>query len=155
MRHVRSAWEATRNRLPPPTAARVEELQAQGRFVLHAARVLAIEEGKAVLRRGDETYELAVARVVNCTGPDMLYRRINHPLVLDLIGTGLARPEPLGLGLDTGPDFRLLDEDGLPSRGLFALGAPAKGRWWETMAVAALREQARLLADQVLREPGW
>ncbi|MNT07174.1 hypothetical protein D3C72_1418680 [compost metagenome] len=91
-----------------------------------------------------------VDRVVNCTGPDTQYRQINHPLVLDLIGTGLARPDPLGLGLDVAPDGRLKDEDGLAQAPLYTLGWPRQGQLWEATTVPSLREQALDVARRVL-----
>lgn len=153
LRHARSAWEAHRNRLPPPSAERLEALEAAGRLGVHAARLARLEPMPDGLRAtlvssGGET-TLDVARVINCTGPDLGYRRMAPRVIQDALGTGLARLDPLGLGLDVGPDFRLYDEDGYPTSGLYALGAPAKGRFWEVMAVAELREQALSLSRRL------
>lgn len=159
LRHARSYWEAHRNRLPPPTAAKVARWREEGRLVIHAGRLREVADGPAgteaviALRAGGE-WRGRVARVVNCTGPDTQYRQINHPLVLDLIGTGLARPDPLGLGLDVAPDGRLKDEDGLAERPLFTLGWPRQGQLWDATTVPSLREQACEVADAVLRGLG-
>jgi uncharacterized NAD(P)/FAD-binding protein YdhS len=159
LRHARSYWEAHRNRLPPPTAAKVARWREEGRLVIHAGRLREVADGQAgteaviALRAGGE-WHARVARVVNCTGPDTQYRQISHPLVLDLIGTGLARPDPLGLGLDVVPDGRLKDEDGLAGRPLFTLGWPRQGQLWDATTVPSLREQAREVADTVLRGLG-
>jgi uncharacterized NAD(P)/FAD-binding protein YdhS len=155
LRHARSYWEAHRNRLPPPTAEKLEAYRAQGRLVVHAARLSKLEaigdRGSATLSlRHGETITLSVDRVVNCTGPDTQYRQINHPLVLDVIGTGLGRPDPLGLGLDVAPDGRLKDEDGIASRPIYTLGWPRQGQLWEATTVPSLREQARDVASAVL-----
>jgi uncharacterized NAD(P)/FAD-binding protein YdhS len=155
LRHARSYWEAHRNRLPPPTAEKLEAYRAQGRLVVHAARLSKLEaigdRGSATLSlRHGETITLSVDRVVNCTGPDTQYRQINHPLVLDVIGTGLGRPDPLGLGLDVAPDGRLKDEDGIASRPIYTLGWPRQGQLWEATTVPSLREQARDVAIAVL-----
>lgn len=155
LRHARSHWEAARNRLPPPTAARVAALAAEGRLQVVAGRLSGLEETASgpratVVRRGGEAEGLAVARVVNCTGPDAVYKRINHPLVLDLIGTGLARTDPLALGLDVAPDGRLKDEDGFATRPIYTLGWPRQGQLWEATTVPSLREQARAIALALL-----
>jgi uncharacterized NAD(P)/FAD-binding protein YdhS len=150
LRHLRSRWEAVRNRLPQPTAARFAELRVGGFVSLRAARVAKLEDqpgGVRVTLVDGQT--LDVARVINCTGPDMAYRRINHPLILDVIGTGLGRWEPLGLGLDVGADYRLIDEDGAPTPGVYAIGAPTKGRFWEVHGVPELRQHAAALAAVV------
>jgi uncharacterized NAD(P)/FAD-binding protein YdhS len=150
LRHLRSRWEAVRNRLPQPTAARFAELRVGGFVSLRAARVAKLEDqpGGVRVTLGDGQ-TLDVARVINCTGPDMAYRRINHPLILDVIGTGLGRWEPLGLGLDVGADYRLIDEDGAPTPGVYAIGAPTKGRFWEVNGVPELRQHAAALAAVV------
>jgi uncharacterized NAD(P)/FAD-binding protein YdhS len=159
LRHARSYWEAHRNRLPPPTAAKVARWREEGRLVVHAGRLREVAdrpsgtEAVIALREGGE-WRSPVARVVNCTGPDTQYRQINHPLVLDLIGTGLARPDPLGLGLDVAPDGRLKDEDGLAERPLFTLGWPRQGQLWDATTVPSLREQAREVAEVVARGLG-
>lgn len=155
LRHARSYWEAHRNRLPPPTAERVEAYKAQGRLVVHAARLRKLESDdyclSASLRtRQGEDITLRVERVVNCTGPDTQYRQINHPLVLDVVGTGLGRPDPLGLGLDVAPDGRLKDEDGVAARPLYTLGWPRQGQLWEATTVPSLRVQAQEVAERVL-----
>lgn len=155
LRHARSYWEAHRNRLPPPTAARVAAWLDSGRLVIHAGRLKALEDEGAgasvtVAARAGGEARWHVDRVVNCTGPDTQYRQINHPLVLDLIGTGLARPDPLGLGLDVAPDGRLKDEDGLAEQPLYTLGWPRQGQLWEATTVPSLREQALDVARRVL-----
>ncbi|MFN3431394.1 MAG: FAD/NAD(P)-binding protein, partial [Candidatus Sericytochromatia bacterium] len=155
LRHARSYWEAHRNRLPPPTAARVADWTAEGRLVVHAGRLKALSDDgtgalATVAARGGGEAAWHVDRVINCTGPDTQYRQITHPLVLDLIGTGLARPDPLGLGLDVAPDGRLKDEDGLAEQPLYTLGWPRQGQLWEATTVPSLREQARDVARRVL-----
>ncbi|MDB5098288.1 MAG: putative hydroxyacylglutathione hydrolase [Cyanobacteria bacterium RYN_339] len=150
LRHLRSRWEAVRNRLPQPTAARLAELRVGGFITIMAGRVASLADapGGALVTLGDGR-ELAVARVINCTGPDMAYRRINHPLILDVVGTGLGRWEPLGLGLDVDEDYRLIDDDGATTPGLYAVGAPTKGRFWEVNGVAELRLHTRDLAARI------
>lgn len=155
MRHVRSYWEAHRHRMPPAPQARIDALIAEGRLVIHAARLRAIDEADAgalarLAYRDGRTAELAVARVINCTGPEANIRRMRHPLMLDLMGTGVGRWDILYMGLDVTPEGALRDEDGLPSTRLWAMGALRKGSLWETSAVPELREQAAQVAARLL-----
>jgi hydroxyacylglutathione hydrolase len=39
-------------------------------------------------------WELTAARVINCTGPDMQYRRVNSPLLQSLFDQKLIVPGP-------------------------------------------------------------
>jgi uncharacterized NAD(P)/FAD-binding protein YdhS len=154
LRHGRTPWEAHRNRLPPPTAASFEARLASGHVRVVPARLSSLtpagQQLAALLTLANGKSEaMCFDRVINCTGPDLFYRRGAQAIVQAVIGTGLARLEPLGLGLDVTSDFRLLDEDGVPTRGLYALGAPTKGRFWEVQAVAELRVQAHMLAQGI------
>ena len=87
--------------------------------------------------------------MINCTGAASDYRRINDPLLNYLRERGLARPDPLGLGLATTRELHLLGADGNPSARLFAAGPMTKGEAWEITAVPDLRTQAASLADHL------
>lgn len=156
LRHVRSYWEAHRHRMPPAPQARIDALRAAGRLVVHAARLRAVDEvgggarASIAYRRGQGA-TLEVARVVNCTGPEANFRRMRHPLVLDLVGTGVARWDLLQMGLDVTEGGALRDEDGVPSERLWAMGSLRKGTLWETTAVPELRVQAAEVAERILR----
>jgi uncharacterized NAD(P)/FAD-binding protein YdhS len=98
---------------------------------------------------------LRAAHVVNSSGPQFDVSRLDHPLVVSALDQGLARPDPLGLGLEVTPDFRLVGTDGKPASGLLALGPIARGDCWEATAVPELRTQCaragRMLAGQLMR----
>lgn len=123
--------------------------------MLAARPVAFIERGDGVdvhLRpRGrSEIVVRNVQRVVNCTGPDSSYRRLNHPLLNTLREQGLASVDDIGLGLQTDASGRLLQPDGAPSPTLFTVGPPRKGELWETTAVPEIRQQAQALARELL-----
>ena len=89
--------------------------------------------------------------MINCTGPEADWRRIDNTLLSSLFAQGLARPDSLFVGLDVDRDGCMLDEQGRASQSLFAIGPVRKGGLWETTAVPELRQQASDLADQVVR----
>lgn len=152
MRHVRHYWEVHRHRVAQPVAAEVEALRSAGKLVVLAGRIQAVELGAggvclAVKARG----EAAVQRVeggwlVNCSGPQLDYDRMDDPLIRSLFDAGLARPDTLSLGLDLGDDYRLMSRDGVASEVLFALGPPIRGNLWETTAVPDIRKQCEAVA---------
>lgn len=156
LRHVRPYWEIHRHRASPKLVDSVYELMRAGKLELSAARLLGFEEsadGVAVLLqpRGSERIESRhVQRVVNCTGPESNYRRLNHPLVASLRERGHIVADELGLGLRTDDQGALLDHDGKPSRWLHTLGPSRKGQLWETTAVPEIRVQAQALASRLL-----
>jgi uncharacterized NAD(P)/FAD-binding protein YdhS len=159
LRHLRPYWEIHRHRAAPGIVAGVQALQESGRLQLLAGRLLVLEERDGAvdaslrLRRGG-TLRLRVQRVVNCTGPESNYRRLNHPLVASLRERGLIQPDVLGLGLLCDAEGALLDQDGQASGWLHALGPLRKGQLWETTAVPEIRVQAQALALHLLQLEG-
>jgi uncharacterized NAD(P)/FAD-binding protein YdhS len=84
--------------------------------------------------------------LVNATGPAADITRAGDPLLRDLIGRGLARPDPLRLGIDASPSGAVIDAAGRPSSTLFTLGPPLRGLRYETTAIPEIRVQAAALA---------
>lgn len=156
LRHVRPFWDLHRHRLAPGIAGRLEEIAASGRLVRHAGRVQDYRETETgvevrVLPRGSDTAEtIAVEAVVNCSGSESNYRRLESALVRNLLDQGLIRPDPLSLGIEAAPNGGLVGADGMVSERLFTLGPPCKGMLWETTAVPELRVQAKRLAESLL-----
>ena len=70
----------------------------------------------------DAPVPIEVARVLNCAGPGADYDRIPDKLIRGLLRDGVARPDPLRLGLDVTGNCALLNKDGAISRRLFAVG---------------------------------
>ena len=138
----------------------VYELLRNGRLQVTAGRLQGFEERDGEVevtlrpRLGREPLRLRVQRVVNCTGPESNYRRLNHPLVVSLRERGLIQPDALGLGLQTDAHGALLDAEGRASERLHTLGPSRKGQLWETTAVPEIRIQAQALAVRLLRLTG-
>lgn len=156
LRHLRPYWEIHRHRAAPRIVDSVYELLRSGQLRIQAGRLTGFEEhaegvsAQVRPRSGGALLRLEVQRVVNCTGPESNYRRLNHPLIVGLRERGLIQPDALGLGLLTDAHGALLDRDALPSRWLHTLGPTRKGQLWETTAVPEIRVQAQALARRLL-----
>jgi uncharacterized NAD(P)/FAD-binding protein YdhS len=150
LRHLRSWFDVVRHRLPPEVGARIAELEAGGRLIRHAGRVVSIaaQDGRVVLRyrpRGKRAHTLlAVDVAVPTTGPAMDVRALDDALVRSLLASGRARPGPHGLGFATAADGAVL---GPMQDRLFTLGGMRRGDLWESTAIPEIRVQARALAD--------
>jgi uncharacterized NAD(P)/FAD-binding protein YdhS len=153
LRHLRPYWETHRHRSSPEAAHGIETMIEEGRLEIVAASLVraSVEDDHAVVtvrRRGNRASEtLRVGKVINCTGPDTDLARVRDPLVASLRDGGLARPDELGLGLDSAVDGQLLDAAGRPSDRLFLVGPLRKGRLWENTAVPELGVEARAMAE--------
>lgn len=158
VRHVRQYWDVHRHRIAPEVAVVVERLRGAGRLSVVAGTLLNFRRSgdsiEAVVRRrgSGETLELRAAFVLNCTGPDCDYGRISDPLVRSMLLQGLAQPDGLRLGLQTGGCGALVGANGITSARMFVVGPPRKPRFWETTAVPEIRVHARELAERLLAD---
>jgi uncharacterized NAD(P)/FAD-binding protein YdhS len=158
IRHARPYWEAHRHRCAPAPHKLVAELIGSGQVVLHAGRVRRYIESRHCVgveidrRIKAETDKISVNRVINCTGPLSDYRKLQQPLMKDLMVQGAIRPDDVHQGLAVTEQGRLIDADGIPSRLLYTLGPPTKGTFWESTAVPEIRQQAFDLAQYLLSD---
>jgi uncharacterized NAD(P)/FAD-binding protein YdhS len=131
---------------------------------VHAGRIVAAGAGPDGLRvrvaGSGPAADLDCGWLVNGTGPAADVTTAADPLVRDLLGTGLARPDPLRLGLDADAGGAVVDAAGCASDRLFAIGPPLRGLRYETTAIAEIAGQAQGLARHlaaarpVLARPG-
>jgi uncharacterized NAD(P)/FAD-binding protein YdhS len=156
LRHLRSHWEVHRHRIAPEIGDVLADMKAEGQVHTYAGRVIRYSEQDGIAkvsyreRFSRHKRTLKANRVVNCTGSETDCRRIDDSLISSLFAQGLARPDPLFLGLDTDEHGRLLGLNGTASS-LFALGPTRKGSLWETTAVPEIRVQAAELAEHLVR----
>jgi uncharacterized NAD(P)/FAD-binding protein YdhS len=153
LRHLRPWWEVHRHRMAGAVAARIDAARESGQLRILVGRVrdYAIKGDRAEVlyrpRREATLVPLEVVRVVNCAGPNADYDRIADPLIRGLLHDGVARPDPLRLGLDVTGNCALLNREGAISRRLFAVGPVTRGAFWEMTAVPDIRRQTEKLAE--------
>jgi uncharacterized NAD(P)/FAD-binding protein YdhS len=153
LRRYARYWLIHRSRMAPAASGWVQELRADGRLRIVAAAIASVEDGggRPVVRLrprgGGAVQTLHVDAIVNCAGPADSPFTGGSPLYRSLRDAGLARPHPLGLGIDTGPGGAVLDADGRPSETLYTIGWLRRGELWESLAIPELRDQAGALAE--------
>ncbi len=157
VRHVRPFWETHRHRMSTRISEIINRMIALRELSVVAGRIVGVEANRdaiavEVRRRGEpSTTRYPAGALVNCTGPDGDFARVNEPVVVSLREAGALTPDPLGLGVVTDGDGALIDSQGRPSTVLFTLGSPRRAGEWESTAVPELRAQADRLARR-LRE---
>ncbi len=160
LRHVRPYWEVHRHRAAPKIAQSIAEQISAGQIKVHAGRITDYAEDEPEIRvtyrdrKSGQANSLRVDRVINGTGPESDCRRLENPLMSALLTKGLARPDPLFLGLDVSLDGALIGRDGTTSQMLYAVGPARKGSLWESTAVPELREQIYRLAQHLINAGG-
>ncbi len=154
VRHLRPWWDVHRHRIANNISGAIGALEAGGRLTIVAGRVRRIDQTADGVsldwrpRRGGDQPALTGQWLLDCTGPG--HDPAMDPLTGPLIASGRARLDALKLGLDLDPFGRARAADGTPDNRLLVLGPPARGAFWETIAVPDIRKRiedvARLLA---------
>jgi len=153
LRHARRWWDIHRHRMAPPNAEYIERERQSGGLSVIAGRLLSLSggpDGLAAtwrLRSGGEQTR-RFQRVINATGLESLGRG-RAGLIDRLLGNGLVRLDPLGIGLDVTDSLAAIGAGGTPVPGLWAVGPIVRGTFWECIAVPDIRRQAADCAARV------
>jgi len=154
LRHVRPRWDVLRHRAPASVRAVLDAGVADGSIAVFAGRLAGVASTTSGLRcrfaaadGGAAAYD--VRWLVNCTGPERDLRRLGSPLVRSLIERRMVEPDPLGLGVLTGPSGQLIGEHGyVPDA--YVVGPWRMADLWEASAVPELRNHAAETADALV-----
>jgi uncharacterized NAD(P)/FAD-binding protein YdhS len=160
LEHARAWWEVHRHRMAPEVEDRITAAIADGRLSLIAAKIIDIAplaDGARVIyrRRGrNQTDSLDVAAIVDCSGIVRNLSTTTNPALRSLFAQGLARIDPLQIGIDVGTDGALIDRDGQRSLRLFAVGPLTRPAFWEIIAIPDICNQCVELAARLVSDAG-
>jgi len=155
LRHLRPWWDVHRHKVAPAVGETIEAMQGAAKLAVAAGKLVSAEADgdRATVRfraRGKAEVEtLRVARIVNCTGPELDIVRSGEPLLCALVAAGRIRPDPLKIGIDVDADCRTRNADGNASDSLYAIGPMTRGTFWESVAVPDIRTQAARVAARL------
>jgi uncharacterized NAD(P)/FAD-binding protein YdhS len=155
LRHARAYWDVHRHRMAPEVEVKLSQLRATGRLEIIAGRIIDAREGKdrigiRMVRRGQNKIETHhFARVIDCTGLGIDPRHSANPLIQSLLARGTARPDVLGIGLDVGEDYSLIDRFSRRSNCVRAVGPLTRAAFWECIAIPDIRLQCGNLAELI------
>lgn len=140
-----SLWSVHRHRMAPSIGAFVRgELEA-GTLQILSGNVQAQPAADHVdLTAGNET--IRAAWVFDCRGPCYDIRKSGNALLRQMTDEGVIMPHKTGWGADIGEGLRIAGHERL-----FTIGPLATGALMETIAVPELREQAALVAKDILQ----
>ena len=155
LRHAKAWWDVHRHRAAPQVHAELAQAIAAGQLKILAGRVEGVvreQQGFAVAvrpRGNAEPETLAATRIYDCTGVVRDVAAGSLAAVRSLTDRGLARPDPLGLGLDVSGECAVIDAAGAASARIFAIGPLTRGALFEIEAVPDIRVQAERLASHL------
>jgi uncharacterized NAD(P)/FAD-binding protein YdhS len=157
LRHLKCHWDTARHRMAPETMSKFVVATHRMRVRIMAARFRGVcsRNGRQELvfaerRTGDAVY-LPAEMVLNCSGTDLSGAAFLQEPIRGLIAGGLIKPDLLKMGLSVTPSGALVDSSDRIWDNLFAVGALCRGVFWETTAVPEIRQQAAVLASELLR----
>ncbi len=157
LEHARAWWDVHRHRMAPEVEARITKAIADHRLTLMAAKIVDISPNstgaKVRYRRRGQTRidSLDVGAIVDCTGIVKDPGATGNPAVRSLFNQGLARVDPLHIGLEVAPDCAIVNRNGSASRRLFAVGPLTRAAFWEIIAIPDIRNQCVQLAERMVQ----
>lgn len=155
LRHVRPYWEIHRHRIPAETHHIITKKIETGQVSVLAGNLIeVIPSGKfaeAIIRPRAEQFHvrLRVSKIVNCTGPQCDFRKIEQPLIRDLSTKGWLQHDELNLGLAVNDDGQLISRDGSAVNNVYTIGPLRKGAMWECTALREISTQADQLTGKL------
>lgn len=153
--HARAWWDVHRHRMAPDVEARITQAIRDGQLTVTAAKLEGVAGGHSgarvsYRRRGRTAIEsLEVGAIIDCTGLVRDPRASANPAVRSLFDQGLARCDPLRIGMDIAANCAIVRADGVPSQRLFAIGPLTRAAFWEIIAIPDIRNQCAGLADHL------
>ncbi|PBC22047.1 MULTISPECIES: FAD/NAD(P)-binding protein [unclassified Mesorhizobium] len=153
--HTKAWWDIHRHRMAPEVYAKVTQAVQSGRIRLVAGRVVGITPGEAfsvdVQSRHSQLVEtFDVARIYDCSGIVRDISTSSNSVVRSLVDRGLARPDPMRIGLDVSANCEIIAGDGTVSRKILAVGPLTRGTFFEIDAIPDIRIQCARLSKQLL-----
>lgn len=158
LRHVRTWWEVHRHRLPPESEVRLRAAISLGHLDIVQGHFQGVDAGETGVfvrfrrRHRPETEVMPAARVIDCTGILRDIAAHKDGLIPALIERGVARPDPLQIGIDVDDQCAVIDRAGQASASLFAVGPVTRARFWEVTAIPDIRVQCAALAEKIHRQ---
>jgi uncharacterized NAD(P)/FAD-binding protein YdhS len=92
---------------------------------------------------------MTAVRIVDCTGINPIPHNTANPVLRSLFDNGLARVDPLGIGLDSTYDCALVGQSGEPSTRIFAIGPLTRAAFSEINAIPDIRAQCHRLTAHI------
>ncbi|MBQ8103277.1 MAG: FAD/NAD(P)-binding protein [Afipia sp.] len=156
IRHLRPFWDTYRFRIAPQVDDVIVGRIADGTLAIRAASVRAgksqddTELSVELRARRSRTWEpISFDAIVIATGPahDTVFE--SNPLLGQIGSDGLARPDPLGLGIDVDLQGRAIGRNGQSAENLYVAGPLARGTFGELMGAPDLARHARNIAETI------
>lgn len=157
LRHLRPFWDVHRFRIAPQIEDVLDRRIAAGTLAVRAASLKSVtREGDVIhvglrTRRDGALVQERFDAVIIATGPAHGSVFAANPALAALEAHGLARPDPLRLGIDVTPEGEAIDANGIAQPTLLVAGPLARGTIGELMGLPDVTHHAIRIAGTVDR----
>ncbi len=157
LHHLRPFWDTHRFRIAPQVHEVLQRRIAQGALDLRAASIRGGAQRDAKIsvelraRHGRDWKEQSFDAVILATGPAHGTVFDHDPLLAQIRAEGLARPDPLKLGIAVDDDGRAIS-DVSGSSPLYIAGPLARGTFGELMGISDLARYAKAIAGHIISQ---
>lgn len=152
LKYIRPMWEIHRHRIPAHTYDALKEMVSNGRLQIIAGHIKSVSQNSEeefvvtiTEKKEKKTQAHSVNWILNCTGPQSNYKKIDSPLYARLFADGIISMDATGLGIKTEKYGHIIGEEGQVSRNIIAVGPTAKASLWESTALKEIRAQVDYL----------
>ena len=153
LRHLQSRWNQVRHRMPLESNLKLKELVDENILEFLTGKISKISQVGDKIEviwedklGNSNTFSCDV--VVNCIGPESNYKRINSPLIKNLLLTKMIQGDVLSVKTS---NFNVVDGFDILNENIFAIGPLLKGELYESTAVPEIRVQAEKLSKILLQ----
>ena len=157
MARLRHLFGVARHRIPLHIYDKLQKMRIDGRLHILSGKLLDMHEVNDSVqvsyydKKRHEPQQLSVSRVINCTGPETDFQKLENTFLSPCIRDGILCQDELKLGLNTNVETLCVkNKQGVEHSNLFTLGSNLKGELWESTAVNELRQQAVRLAENIV-----
>lgn len=162
MSRLRHLWGVARHRIPLHIHDKIQKLRIEGKLNVYSGKLIDINEivkdkeerieVKYFDKKEKITKKITVGRIINCTGAETNLMNLEDDNFLKkCLSNGILKQDKLKLGICTDIDtFQILDKNDKSYPNLFTIGSNLKGQLWESTAINELRNQAHLLAKELI-----
>jgi len=144
LRHLRHKWGVARHRAASQSMQVVNELLNTNQLELIRGRVNDITSNETGFdiqysNRQQEFNRLKTSVLINCTGPESNFEKVEFPLIKQLLQAKIICTDALKYGIEASVNGEIAPN-------LYTIGPPLKGILWESTAVPEIRVQAQQLS---------
>jgi uncharacterized NAD(P)/FAD-binding protein YdhS len=156
IRHLKGFWDKARHRLPNSQHKIIEDMLSCSKLIAYKGKIDSVNingNDAFVTLICNEKFTIHVKRIINCLSPEANITRQGNQLLNKLVEKGMIKQGPCNLGIKVDAENGFVESENLNvTSGLYVIGSNLKGVLWESTAVPELRDQAKRIADNIIKK---